>query len=53
MATHSGSGLALGAGLGILFDAIFGTIGLGLVFGAGIGVVMDGAAPPRDVKESP
>jgi hypothetical protein len=40
LALTVGTGVALGAGLGLVFGAAFGNVGLGLVFGAGIGTAL-------------
>ncbi len=48
---YAGTGLALGAGLGIVFGGIvFGDIGIGLAFGAGIGLTLGAALKARKKK---
>jgi hypothetical protein len=42
---RSGVGLAAGAGLGLLLDAILGQPGIGLILGAGVGLGLGSAAP--------
>jgi ABC-type uncharacterized transport system permease subunit len=37
---HIGIGLVAGAGLGVVFGAVFGNVGLGIPIGAGIGLVL-------------
>ena len=39
IAQYSGVGLVVGAGLGIVFGAAFGSAGLGLILGAAAGLV--------------
>lgn len=43
-----GLGLAIGAGLGVVFDNIPIGVGLGLVFGAGIGLNYKSRNQPKD-----
>jgi hypothetical protein len=52
MEMNSGTGMVLGAGIGIVFDAMLGTRGFGLIAGAGIGLVLEGAASPPDNGDS-
>ncbi|MBT3345179.1 MAG: hypothetical protein HN404_19435 [Gemmatimonadetes bacterium] len=43
-----GIGIALGAGLGIVFgDFLFGEVGIGLVLGAGVGISLGAASSRR------
>jgi F0F1-type ATP synthase assembly protein I len=42
MVINSGSGMMLGAGVGLVVDAAFGATGIGLILGAGVGLVVGG-----------
>lgn len=49
---HIGLGVALGAGLGIVFgEAFFGDVGIGLALGVGIGVALGAASSKRSKKK--
>ncbi len=51
VAAYVGTGLALGAGLGIVFgEIVFGDIGIGLTLGAGVGLTLGAALKARKKK---
>lgn len=44
--------IAIGAGLGVAFGAIYGNIGLGIAIGAGLGIVIASAEQSRAAKRT-